>query len=203
MGATVAELEVAILLGDLEASEQQKPRVTWRDWHPEGVDPEEMTRSELVARLNAQGVDVDEADIRFWEYQQILPRPIKHRSNNVTWCYYPRWMIFTITLLRALQAIGMPLRDIAPRLRETAELGSILLEELSPLSEEKDLQAGDRILADRANGQAKRAFLHSLEPRLAEIGRRYKAVTGKPVSLVTMVFRDDDGDEQVVRAGVV
>jgi len=99
-----------------------KERITWRDWQPPGTpDPDELlTRVEFVAGMNDLGIDVDVRALLYWERFGILPRGVRKRINKATYVFYPRWLMRSVARLRRLQAIGLSLDQIGPRLRELA-----------------------------------------------------------------------------------
>ena len=190
----------------------KQERITWHDWEPEGSpDPEEMTREEFLARLNAIHVDVDESDLRFWEYQGVLPRAVKRWSEGANRVFYPRWMLFTITLLRALQGLGTPLREITPHLqaatpaairavRDAENEDAKEAEKAERLSWIKGYPAnrehgGDDLLWRYAQGAAREALRASLDNDLKAIAKKYHAVTRKRVDRVRISFHEGSDTE--------
>ena len=102
---------------------------TWRDWMPAGApEPEELlTRDELLARLKAWRVDATEADLRFWEYSGVLPRPIRRWHNGAVRALYPDWFPHLVRELRRLQRReGLTLGEIATRLLVHARISLAL-----------------------------------------------------------------------------
>ncbi len=99
-------------------------RETWRDWLPPGaeVPTELLTRDELLERLRHWRVDATEADLRYWEYEGILPRPVRQRHEGATRAVYPSWFPLLVRQLRRLQREGFNLGEIAVRLRTHARL---------------------------------------------------------------------------------
>jgi DNA-binding transcriptional MerR regulator len=106
-----------------EAAEKPNDQ-TWIDW----LEPKERdslalitTRDELLTRLERLNIDVKLSDLRYWEYEGILPRPVRKWDPDVKAmrAYYPMQMVAVIFALRELQAAGLQLRDIAPALRFT------------------------------------------------------------------------------------
>lgn len=95
-------------------------RETWREWLPPArVDPRPLlTRAQLVERLRADGVQVEEADLRYWEYEGILPRAVRQRHEGATRAVYPIWFADLVQHLRTLQGGGYELREIARMLRD-------------------------------------------------------------------------------------
>ncbi len=98
-------------------------RETWEDWvSGETTKPTRLlSRDELIAEIRTWGTDVTVSDIRFWEYEGILPRAVKRWHEGANRVFYPLWMAALIMTLRALQDAGMSLRNIAPILREKAQ----------------------------------------------------------------------------------
>lgn len=184
----------------MPAESPARSRETWRDWMPEGV-PEPvnlMTREAFVARLNAIDVDVDEGDLRYWEYHGALPRAIKRWHDGANRVFYPRWLIYTVALLRALQAAGLPLRSITPRLRDSTQEALDWVAQIEALVGDHAMgpgPKGDALLGARAAVVGRFVLLESLDDALAGIGQRYRAITGKPVRLVRVSFLADDEEE--------
>lgn len=107
---------------------------TWRDWLAEdGVDQSNLdaieaegllTRDQVIAAVNdtdlvrhkvLQPVSVD--DVELWEYRGILPRPIRRWHEGAVRALYPRWAINLVAQVRRYQYRGVPLDELAPRLR--------------------------------------------------------------------------------------
>ncbi len=102
-------------------SERPK-RETWQDWIPPvRQDPRPLlTRAQVVERLSAEGVQVAAADLRYWEYEGILPRAVRQRHEGATRAVYPTWFPDLVHHLRTLQSGGHELREIAQILRAVA-----------------------------------------------------------------------------------
>ncbi|MDP9470624.1 MAG: hypothetical protein M3Q71_08145 [Chloroflexota bacterium] len=110
-----------------ESPPTKPKRETWRDWArdaaPDVPEPTELlSREGFLAELNRLSLDVDEGDLRFWEYHGVLPRVVRQwdpeRRANVA--RYPPWMIAAVLLLRESQGAGLSLQQIASRLRSHA-----------------------------------------------------------------------------------
>ena len=97
---------------------------TWRDWlSPGAPEPEALlTREEVIDRLRSWGIKATMADLRYWEYEGILPRPVRQRHADAVRAVYPDWFPHLVRQLRDLQGAGLTLNAIAPRLRTHARL---------------------------------------------------------------------------------
>ncbi len=102
----------------------QGNRETWRDWLPPGADvpAELLTREQILERLRRWRVEATEADLRYWEYEGILPRPVRQWHKGATRAVYPSWFPILVRQLRRLQREGLNLGEIAVRLRNHARL---------------------------------------------------------------------------------
>ncbi len=169
-------------------------RETWRDWQPEGTpEPEIMLRDEFVTRLQAVDVDVDEGDLRFWEYHGVLPRAVKKWHEGANRVFYPRWMISTVTRLRALQETGVPLRAIGPRLRADAVEDIHMLSLLTEFAADPDTNVsgatGDALLR-RCGDHARYDALYA---DIITLAAHFSSLSGNTVASVDVTFRGDDG----------
>ena len=172
---------------------------------PDGAsEPDELlTRAELLERLAAINVEATEADLRYWEYEQISPRPVRQRHAGATRAVYPAWIVHTISYLRALQAAGLALRDIAPLLRESApdairfrDIADDYVEKNLPdQSPEDRAKDRDNLLRLRAKNLARMTLLASLDGRLLSLAADYLAVTDNLVDEITVTFRAANGEE--------
>ena len=92
-------------------------RATWfddvpdylRDMPVEGL----YTREDVLGSLQDRGVDVNEVTLVFWEKTGILPRPVRRWRDGAPRALYPPWAVDAIAHLRALQAQGRTLDQIA------------------------------------------------------------------------------------------
>lgn len=182
----------------MSTTTSKKERVTWRDWQPPGTpDPDELlTREEFVARLNDLAIDVDATALRYWEGLGVLPRGVRKRVNKATYVFYPRWLMMSIELLRRLQAIGLSLEEIAPRLRETAPTAVQVANETAgkPLRVSRPGQPsvstrGDVVLVN----YARQLVEDTLLLKLAELARFRDADSVRVTWL-----RHQDGEEKVI-----
>ncbi len=95
-------------------------RETWRDWAPGAPEPptnELLTRAELLEMLRRRRVKATEADLRYWEYAGVLPRPVRQWHNGAVRAVYPPWFFGLVRQLRQLQRQGYPLDAIGPQVR--------------------------------------------------------------------------------------
>lgn len=187
----------------MTSTSSKKERVTWRDWQPPGTpDPDELlTREELVARMNDLAIDVDATDLRYWEGLGVLPRGVRKRIDKATYVFYPRWLMQSVELLRRLQAIGLSLEEIAPRLRETAADAVQVANETAdkPLRVSRPGQPavstrGDVVLVN----YARKLVEDTLLLKLTELARFYNA-DGVRVEWFSL----NDGKKTVVRENEV
>ena len=97
---------------------------TWRDWLPKGApEPDDLlTREEVLDRLRSWSVEATVNDLRYWEYEGILPRAVKRQHDGAVRAVYPEWFPHLVRHLRDLQAEGLTLNQITPRLRTHARL---------------------------------------------------------------------------------
>jgi len=95
---------------------------TWERWQaPESPRVRLLTRPELITELERYHVHppVDVADLRYWEYWGVLPRPV-HQGDGKggrAAARYPIWMVSLIMALRHLQADGVALEEMRPLLQ--------------------------------------------------------------------------------------
>lgn len=105
-------------------SPARRKRQTWRDWLPPDIpEPDRlMTRSELLAELHSEGVEVSTHDLDNWQVAGIIPYGLRRRHEGANRTLYPQWMIGTIRYLRELQDAGKPLSEIGAMLRVHARI---------------------------------------------------------------------------------
>ncbi len=85
-------------------------------------EPTLLTRAQVVQALARRGVKVNESDLRYWEYEGILPRPVRQWHEGAVRAVYPDWYPFLVRRIRALQRQGLSLSEIAPHIRIHARL---------------------------------------------------------------------------------
>ena len=130
-------------------------RETWRDWlGPDEPDPEELfTRDEMAAM--ASGVDlITGDDLRYCEYQGVLPRSIRKWHNGGARAVYPQWYVSLARNVRQLQRQGLSLAEIRPQIREYAHHLLNMDFVAQPLEIPSDVQAGINTLAQHLAHQA-------------------------------------------------
>lgn len=103
-------------------------RETWLDllkWvEANESEPVLYTRAEIADM--ASGIDpVTPDDIRYWEYQGVLPRSIRRRYGGATRAVYPAWYAGLAREVRALQRQGHSLEEIKPEIRKRAIQGAL------------------------------------------------------------------------------
>lgn len=93
-------------------------RSTWRDCLPPDapVPAELFTREQLLTQLKRWRVEATEADLRYWEYEGVLPRPVRQWHEGAVRALYPAWFVPLVQHLRALQRRGLTLDEIAARM---------------------------------------------------------------------------------------
>jgi hypothetical protein len=201
-------------LGLAMPGETHKPnQETWRDWVPPGIDTPLplITRDELLARLQQRNIDVKLSDLRYWEYEGILPRPERKWDPAVKArrAYYPIPIMASIMALRELQGAGLQLRDITPSLpvafaRATHELSKYeaMVKEHGPLKRDETMSDDDvidTVVLAVATQSILETVLHgSVLPVLARYARlldRCHLVTqgAKHTHFVELMFTDATG----------
>lgn len=168
-------------------------RETWRDWMPAGsTEPATLlSREELIERVNRFGAEVDEGDLRFWEYRAVLPRVVKRWSNGANRAYYPLWMVSIVVFLRELQRAGLSLQEIGPMLRQRVPSAVSMAETIERLREKGKLSDAEEqgLLASTAV-----EFMTEVVGRiLADFGQRYGRLTGLDVAQARVEFYDRRG----------
>ncbi len=128
--------------------EEKAQRETWRDpaWMAAGApEPNLITRAELIERMAAYGLKkpVTETALRYWEYQGVLPRPVRQRHGDKTAALYPDWMPTVILALRYLEGRGLALEYMRPFLEVQARESSLREPTSPPISPPTPLRAGN------------------------------------------------------------
>ncbi len=175
-------------------------RETWRDWLPPGA-PEAaplLTRGDLLLRLQDEGIAATERDLRYWEREEILPRPIKQWHEGAVRALYPPWVTNLIRELRRLQAEGLSLAEIAPRLRDPETIFAFRARPPLPPEEQEALRESGlaEALGKLARYYEERddAQLYMIQIRLHGLhGKRYDH-TFTPVRNMAAPERADDSD---------
>jgi DNA-binding transcriptional MerR regulator len=93
-------------------------RETWIDLWPAGVSPptteDMLSRAELLEELRAQGVNVPESTLIWWESSGVLPRAIRRFRDGRAHALYPTAAVDAIRHLHQLRSAGQPLDRIKP-----------------------------------------------------------------------------------------
>lgn len=122
-----------------EDTAEHPSQETWTDWFPGQDDVSALlSREAFLERLHVRGIESKESDLRYWEYEGILPRPIRQWDPAVKArrAYYPLWAIAAVFALRALQGEGRQLRDMRPILRSASEKAATEINRLLPFWEQ-------------------------------------------------------------------
>lgn len=142
-------------------------RETWRDWlGPDEPDPEELfTRDEMAAM--ASGVDlITGDDLRYWEYQGVIPRSIRKWHDGKARAVYPGWYVYLARNVRQLQRQGLSLAEIGPEIRKYGKHFLNMGSAAQPLEIPSDVQAGINALAQRLADRAN-SSVSSIEVSIA------------------------------------
>ncbi len=109
-------------------------RSTWQDLLPPDapMPAELLTREELLARLATWRIEATEADLRYWEYEGILPRPVRRWHEGAVRAVYPPWFVPLVRDLRALQRQGLALSEIAARMPVRIHLAATYEQDIPP-----------------------------------------------------------------------
>lgn len=101
-------------------------RQTWINWLGPVDEAEAIERAapllrkeELLDQLSADGVEVTDRNLMYWQHRDVLPAPTKSRSGRSTIAMYPSWMPAVIKILRFYQNAGANLQTIQTMMRET------------------------------------------------------------------------------------
>ena len=84
-----------------EETTENASQETWADWFPGQDDASALlSRDAFLERLRVRGIEAKESDLRFWEYEGILPRPIRRWDHAVKArrVYYPIWGLTAVFL---------------------------------------------------------------------------------------------------------
>ncbi len=98
-----------------------KPKhATWLDWlPPDAPEPTDLlTREDVLDRLRQRREDVTERELRRWEYEGVLPRPVRRGRTGVA--HYPEWYVPLARHVRRLRRLDFSLDQIRRRSRAYA-----------------------------------------------------------------------------------
>lgn len=167
-------------------------RETWRDWMPEGApEPELLSRAELLDQLKAWRVDATERDLRFWEYEGILPRSIRRSHNGAVRAVYPKWYAYLPRRVRTWQRLGFSLEQIRRRIRAYAkyELG------ISPAPEDAlDQEIRQHRMGPAIEGPEDIRLPQAMISELERLARWHERITGSPTDHVEVWVVDSEGN---------
>ncbi len=165
-------------------------RETWRDWSG-GAEPpadELLTRSEFLDRLRQRGVDVTESTLLHWERAGALPRPVRRWRGRTPATWYPEWLVPLAARIPGLQADGLELREIGPRLRHVVSSDTAQVR----VTEETTV-------VKYPPGATTAAGKDDIAPALLALARRYERITGSRVVRVEARIIDEEGRPLVFR----
>ncbi|MDP9357099.1 MAG: MerR family transcriptional regulator [Chloroflexota bacterium] len=184
---------------------------TWVDWVKDGApdpSPEDLiTRDELIDRLREAGIPITTRELRYWETEGALPRPVKRSHTGAIRAVYPTWVLRLIPRLRTLRHQGVPLPEIAAHLRLmlrgeegakeakqdmlywsaptlTPHLGAYDIDPDNPAAWESTREAVQTSLGFTSG---------DLGATLEQRARDHREATGKAIASIDIVFRDSDG----------
>lgn len=94
---------------------------TWRDWiGPKDPDPDHLyTRDQVAELASRSGEKVTGDDLRYWEYQGVLPRSVRQWHEGAARAVYPPWYVGLARMVRELQRRGYTLAEITDHIRDT------------------------------------------------------------------------------------
>jgi hypothetical protein len=166
------------------------PKQTWVDWlPPRAIPPLDtlLTREDVLDVLRERGVDVTEHDLRYWENEGILPRPVRQWFRGATRATYPGWYVELVERLKWLQRQGSPLRLIGPRLRAWIRVRF----SDDPLDEE--IRRHNPDIAESEATTIRLPWVLSRE--LTRLAWWHERLKGVPVDAITITITDSNGDE--------
>jgi len=153
-------------------------RETWADWmHPGTPEPEPLlTRAEFLDRVRADGGDVPETSLVYWEKDGILPRSVRRWRDGKPAALYPEWLIPAVNTIRIMQDMGESLAEIRATIRGIYRL---------PLSEDEQI----------ARNIAYDAALKALIEPLAALVEQWERWSNQELENVRILLRTTDGAE--------
>ena len=160
---------------------QAPPKETWADWQsPASPEPEPLlTRAELVERVRADGFDVTERVLAYWEHSGVLPRAVRRWRDGKPAALYPQWAVSAVVTIRIMQTAGESLDLIRCAIRGIYH---------RPLSEDER-----RPLAD-----AYFAATKELTAPMRALARQWARWNGQGVDVLKIYIRGDDGATSVL-----
>jgi excisionase family DNA binding protein len=149
-----------------------------------------IPRHELMERLEAEGISVSQHDLQNWQYDGIIPYGINRSDGRGLRTFFHPAMPHIIRMVRALQADGLTLDEIRPKLIE--HFGRLLR---VPGSSENSISP------------TWRAPALDFGPRVAQMAREYEAHFAKGDPLTNIAYAevrliDEEGRPMVFRYDV-
>lgn len=179
----------------MAAEAPTKPkRETWRDWLPAGSpDPAPetlLTRDEVVETLERRRVDASVRDLRFWEAEGVLPRPIRRSHKGAVRAVYPDWYPHLVRQVRRLQRWGMSLEQIKRRTRAYARyvLG-VTDDPDNPI----DAEIREHAMGLAIEGPEDVRLPETMVEELRRVARWHERLTGQPTDHVEVWVIDEEG----------
>jgi hypothetical protein len=149
---------------------------TWADWFTIPIpDAELVTRQDILARAKAEGFDVPEGSLVYWEKQGILPRAIRKWRDGKPAALYPRHAVNAVITVPIMQQQRASLAEIRETIRTIHRRPST-----------KDERA--------ARSQAKLEAAAALRRPLLEYARMVEHVNRREIIDVAIHMRDAAGN---------
>ncbi len=192
------------------ATETKDERTTWTDWLPTDTpDPpidDLITRSVLLDQLHARGVDISERELRYFEAEGAIPRPIRRWRGGVQ-AFYPTWFLTLVPAARALRRHGLPFDEIAVTLRRHFDerTGVFSPPNVARLSEMAihtsahgvDIDDTDALTAwssrEEAISDAWQEMADKVESTLVRLAEQHRQAAGVPPGSIEIILRNQDG----------
>lgn len=96
----------------------QASRETWRDWLTIPIpDAELVTRQDILVRAKAEGFDIPEGSLVYWEKQGILPRAIRKWRDGKPAALYPPGVWAAVVTVPIMRRQHFSLDEIKRRVR--------------------------------------------------------------------------------------
>lgn len=193
------------------AAPARPKKATWVDWVKDGAPnpkPEDLiTRDEMIDRLHEAGVPITTRELRYWEAEGALPRPVRRAHTGATRAVYPNWVLALVPRARALRHQGVPLPEIGVHLRlmlrgeEGARKAKqdLLFWSAPALTIHRSAYEVDP--NDPAAWESTREAVQTslgfptgdLGTILDDLARDHRVATGKTIASIDIVFRDEEG----------
>ncbi len=136
-------------------------------------------------------VAASESDLRYWEYEGILPRAVRQWHEGAVRAIYPVWYLRLVRYLRQMQHEGLSLAEIGTRLRTLARV-MLIYEANDPRSAELRKVAPPHASIPE-HLHVPPALLHELE-RFADLYADFREVPVKEI-VVRVVGIDGRGTD--------